>query len=353
VAASEDRDTQNCGDDVIAYYSSRGPRDDNRDSDVYDELKPEVTAPGSHYWGGDASGIVAARYNTTDGAIAKRGTSMAAAHVAGLAALIMQANPGLDAAAVKDIIVRTAEMRGVRGPPSAPTKDPNWNNRWGWGLVDGFGALDFMDLMLPTDLTYPGYPPKPIYMSPDISVWPPPRVGQNSIVKVRVLNKGPSAASNATIRFRAYDFSPTIPAFERIGDGERTLDLLIGVTEVSMVWKPKSSGHRCIQTEIIYAPDTNSSNNTAQRNLEVAASPVSFKVRNTLTEERARIDFVPTFEYDANPPWTVQIAPCYVELAADDPPQDVNVLLIPPPGGAAPGSTQIVHVAAMIGDVLL
>ncbi|MCD6461511.1 MAG: S8 family serine peptidase, partial [Thermoplasmata archaeon] len=47
VAASDDRDTINRSDDMIADYSSRGPRADDGDEYPYDELRPDVAAPGT------------------------------------------------------------------------------------------------------------------------------------------------------------------------------------------------------------------------------------------------------------------------------------------------------------------
>jgi subtilisin family serine protease len=89
-------------DDSLADFSSRGPRvGDNA-------LKPEITAPGV--------GIVAARAAGTelgtplDGDYtAASGTSMAAPHVAGAAALLAQAHPGWDGAVLKDALVSTAD----------------------------------------------------------------------------------------------------------------------------------------------------------------------------------------------------------------------------------------------------
>jgi subtilisin family serine protease len=87
--------------DALAGFSSRGPRV------VDDALKPEITAPGV--------GIVAARAAGTamgnpvdDHHTAASGTSMAAPHVAGAAALLAQARPHLEGAALKDVLVSTA-----------------------------------------------------------------------------------------------------------------------------------------------------------------------------------------------------------------------------------------------------
>lgn len=93
--------------DQLAGFSSRGPRLGDF------AVKPDITAPGV--------GIVAARASGTtppepvgDHYMSADGTSMAAPHVAGAAALVSQARPGLDAATLKDALVSTATDGGYR-----------------------------------------------------------------------------------------------------------------------------------------------------------------------------------------------------------------------------------------------
>ncbi|WP_413755661.1 S8 family serine peptidase [Streptomyces sp. MMBL 11-3] len=86
---------------ALAPFSSRGPRTGD------DAVKPDLTAPGV--------GIVAARAaGTTMGDpvdaqhVAASGTSMAAPHVAGAAALLAQRHPDWDAGRLKDALISTA-----------------------------------------------------------------------------------------------------------------------------------------------------------------------------------------------------------------------------------------------------
>ncbi|MFQ5985685.1 MAG: S8 family serine peptidase, partial [Alphaproteobacteria bacterium] len=104
----------------LAAFSSRGPTSDFR-------TKPDVTAPGVNITAAKA-GKASNRYVTFNG------TSMAAPFVAGAAALVLDANPGLTPQQVKDVFRVTAQYRGE---PNAENK----NYDWGWGLVDVFAAV--------------------------------------------------------------------------------------------------------------------------------------------------------------------------------------------------------------------
>lgn len=84
--------------DRIAYFTSKGPR--YGDS----ALKPDLAAPGV--------GIVAARSQVASGTgfyTSKNGTSMATPHVAGAAALLLQKNPNLTGAQLKEVLMSTSK----------------------------------------------------------------------------------------------------------------------------------------------------------------------------------------------------------------------------------------------------
>jgi subtilisin family serine protease len=93
----------------IAFFSSRGPTRDGR-------LKPEVVAPGYFVLGPEAGTI---NY------IPRAGTSMASPVVAGLVALILEANPNLDVNGVRGVLSSQALWDGFTG--SLP------NNIYGYG----------------------------------------------------------------------------------------------------------------------------------------------------------------------------------------------------------------------------
>ncbi len=104
--------------DTIATFSSRGPRG-------YDSaLKPEITAPGV--------GIFAANMGSGSGGVSLSGTSMAAPHIAGVAALMLQGNPSWTPEQVKAVMMNTAlpQVAGATIP------------RTGAGRVDAYRSVD-------------------------------------------------------------------------------------------------------------------------------------------------------------------------------------------------------------------
>ncbi len=340
VAAFDDKNTAVWSDDTIPTFSARGPRDDDGDQDRLDELKPDVAAPGE--------AITVARFNTADDQRSAFGTSVAAPHVAGLAALIMQANPGMSAASIKDLIISTADPRGRT--PSLSAIDPVWNDRTGWGFIDAFEAVSGAagSTTAPADLTFPSHPANPIWNSSDIRTNPfPPKVAQQNTISVDIENRGPNPVLQARIHFGVHVFSASTPTFQNIAT--EIVNLPVGTTTVTTQWVPTHVSHQCLKVEIGYGPDTNPSNNEAQRNITVTQSPITFQVQNTYSDAPGLIRFVPTLQ-DTSKHWNVAIRPPSVTLAAEQCPVDIEVEMIPP-GDAVVGDSQIVHIAAVIEDI--
>lgn len=102
----------------LSFFSSKGPA-------IWEGTeitKPDVCAPGS------------AIYSAKDGGgyVKLDGTSMACPHVAGVAALMLEANPNLTVPQMVDILRGTAKDLGTAGP----------DNKYGWGLVDCVAVIE-------------------------------------------------------------------------------------------------------------------------------------------------------------------------------------------------------------------
>ena len=109
-------------------YSSRGPTGDGR-------LKPDVMAPGG--------AIMSASAGSGDGYVSYSGTSMATPHVAGVAALMIQANPDISPTSnsdyVKQILRETSDHKVPLDVDCGEIYTPN--NCYGWGTVELIGAV--------------------------------------------------------------------------------------------------------------------------------------------------------------------------------------------------------------------
>lgn len=106
---------------TISYNSSRGPSDCDGTS-----IKPNVVAPGY---------FIVSSYN---GGLAElSGTSMAAPHVSGAAAILRQAFPSATPSEIKEALLNTAAV-----PPEAGLSGPN--NDYGWGLINIPAALAYL-----------------------------------------------------------------------------------------------------------------------------------------------------------------------------------------------------------------
>ncbi|PTX60741.1 serine protease AprX [Melghirimyces profundicolus] len=110
VGAADDRNTVDRADDVKAPYSSRGPTIDLL-------VKPDVYAPGTHIISLSVPGSPIEEQlpenMVNEHYISLSGTSMATPFCAGVAALLLEANPRLSPNDVKAILMHTAqEMEG-------------------------------------------------------------------------------------------------------------------------------------------------------------------------------------------------------------------------------------------------
>lgn len=107
-------------DHVLSLFSSQGPTADGR-------IKPDICAVGED--------VSAPRANSGTGYVTYSGTSMACPMAAGLAALMLHANPDLNPDDVKQIMHETSEHNIDARFPLSP------NNGFGWGVVEAYGAV--------------------------------------------------------------------------------------------------------------------------------------------------------------------------------------------------------------------
>ena len=344
VANADDNDTIDRSNDDINPHSLRGPRQSDGDGDPLDELEPDVAAPGTT--------IHSARHNTASSDTDKSGTSMASPMVAGLAALIIQAKPGINPGSVKDLIIRTVEdFNGVYNP----AVDPEWDENWGHGLVDAFEALS---APVETDLGFPSHPPDPWYLSPDICVssdgvtcTDDAELGVPTNIKATITNHGPLDAFGIKVGFGVYYFAA---GFNQPFDiNTQVVTILDGQTiELLQPWTPEHEDHYCLTSSIDYGLDTDFDNNVAQRNIQVASGgkePIDFhfRVENHYTFP---LNIHLIVEND-NPRWQYSISePEPFVLNPLDCAREVDVTVYPP-GNAEPGESATLNVSANADNV--
>jgi serine protease AprX len=110
----------------LERYSSRGPVYDE-DGDPVPWTKPDLVAPGAQ--------VVSVRADPGDRGnyVTKNGTSMAAPHVAGAAALLLDVRPDLAPEQVAGVLLESAASLGEA------------DNRTGHGMLDVAGAVEVLD----------------------------------------------------------------------------------------------------------------------------------------------------------------------------------------------------------------
>lgn len=111
--------------DVLAVFSSRGPNA----FPAEDILKPDISAPGV---------AILAADNESTSIVTKQGTSMASPHVAGAAALLLAARPGLSPAEVRSQMMLSSSVAGLKDFDGAETSVFDA----GAGRVDVFAAVN-------------------------------------------------------------------------------------------------------------------------------------------------------------------------------------------------------------------
>ncbi|XP_030952483.1 subtilisin-like protease SBT2.6 [Quercus lobata] len=101
----------------VALFSARGPNIKDFNFQDADLLKPDILAPGSLIWAAwSPNGTDEANY-VGEGFAMISGTSMAAPHIAGIAALVKQKHPHWSPAAIKSTLMTTSTTLDRAGMP--------------------------------------------------------------------------------------------------------------------------------------------------------------------------------------------------------------------------------------------
>lgn len=155
------------------------------------------------------------------------GTSFSAPQVAGLAALLRSAYPGLSAREIRSAIERTAEkVGGYDYTHSSEYPNGSWNEEMGYGRINMGRALDFADVYIKDNPLHNGsmYFDGDFYSESDIVV----RSTDDTVfehqgltrdatnyIYVRVTNGGPATARNVQVTVRATNFPGTEFTYSR------------------------------------------------------------------------------------------------------------------------------------------
>jgi uncharacterized protein (TIGR03437 family) len=138
VAAMNTMGTVDRTDDDVPYFSSRGPTTDDR-------KKPDIAAPGGlrdSFFGNPIEGIYSASF-ASDGFVPMPGTSMAAPHMAGAAALV-RASGVQDSLAIKALLLNTTDRA-------------YWAKDQGWGYANLTRAFPQRSNVLGSSVAFGSY----------------------------------------------------------------------------------------------------------------------------------------------------------------------------------------------------
>ncbi|EFH41618.1 subtilase family protein [Arabidopsis lyrata subsp. lyrata] len=101
----------------VMYYSARGPDPEDNSFNDADILKPNLVAPGNSIWGAWSSASTDSTEFEGEKFAMMSGTSMAAPHVAGVAALIKQTYPQFTPSQIASALSTTALLNDNKGGP--------------------------------------------------------------------------------------------------------------------------------------------------------------------------------------------------------------------------------------------
>jgi len=164
------------------------------------------------------------------------GTSMAAPHISGTAALMLSVNPCLSGQQVRDIIEQTAQKLPNYVYTSTPER-PNgtWNNETGYGLIDAYAAVQMakslytssLDLMVKDSSTDLGIEPNTTtqYMWTSDAIW----VRNNDDGTINQVHENP-------------EYTPSVPNYVYVRVTNKSCTTSSGNEKLKLFWAKASTG---------------------------------------------------------------------------------------------------------------
>ena len=279
VGAMDNMNNVNRNDDDLASYSNYGPRQSDGDDDRWDELKPSVVAPGSDIRAAAGHSNLFGDSNA-QGWSTKSGTSMATPIVAGLAALLLEADGNLKPTSttngVRDRLQEFSEAwdtENYDGSPSEPSENDKYNYYYGYGYIDGYEIVD---------INQPNAVISEITSTPET-----PLEGDTVTITVEIENQGNVDIDSASIKL--------------LLDGSETLDedSLSSISKDSSVtwtyeWNPQE-GDYTIEAEVydVSPSESDTSSNRLEKTINVGAAPaegVDLTITDVWTDAQDPVD---------------------------------------------------------------
>lgn len=276
VSAVNDKNTILRKDDVAYSYGLHGPT-----CEPPFQLKPDVSAPGEGVWAPAPDPLVPYYYSPASG------TSIAAAHASGAAAILLGANPTLTPLQVTTKLRATAD-RPTASTPYNASLNAYWSKEFGMGIINIDGALQTgdTDVAFPSCASDPGVAGRPCGLASPKQFWEndidirtdtSPLASVPNKIIAAVKNRGPDKA-DVEVRFGVYAVNAGATAYYDVG--QTTVSVDAGQTVDAIVnWTPTEENHQCILVSLQYGLDTRYWNNLTQRNIIVGpAGPLGGEV---------------------------------------------------------------------------
>ena len=279
VGAMDNMNNVNRNDDDLASYSNYGPRQSDGDDDRWDELKPSVVAPGSDIRAAAGHSNLFGDSNA-QGWSTKSGTSMATPIVAGLAALLLEADGSLKPTSttngVRDRLQEFSEAwdtENYDGSPSETNENDKYNYYYGYGYIDGYEIVD---------INQPNAVISEITSTPET-----PLEGDTVTITVEIENQGNVDIDSASIKL--------------LLDGSETLDedSISSISKDSSVtwtyeWNPQE-GEYTIEAEVydVSPSESDTSSNRLEKTINVGAAPaegVDLTITDVWTDAQDPVD---------------------------------------------------------------